>query len=57
MVCHNRGFSKAYYTTNKYNIGPYVSAYGVWYIATIMMVIFFAEMLADAGFQKFLGTA
>ena len=32
MVCHNRGFSKAYYTTNKYNIGPYASAYGVWYI-------------------------
>ena len=30
MVCYNRGFSKAYYTTNKYNIGPYASAYGIW---------------------------
>ena len=54
MVCHNRGFSKAYYTTYKYNIGPYACADGVWYIGNNYDGYLFAEMLADAASKSFL---
>ena len=54
MVTYNGDLSKAYYTNYKYHIGAYFGPYSIGILATIMMVISFAEMLADAGFQKFL---
>lgn len=54
MVCYYRGFGKAYHTTDKYNIGSYVSTDCIRHIGDDYDGYIFAEMLADAGFQKFL---